>query len=195
MTLETYHLISRILFWSALLMILLDAYFVLFHKGVPNIRTAPAIRRHMIAQLKAHQASCQTHPYTIIDVGSGNGLLTREIARAFPEAKVIGLEIAPQSVAWANWMKKGRGLDNLSYQQTDFNAYQFAQADAVVTFMIPAVLSTLGQKLQAELKPGAMAISNKFKLGGTWLPAEKHRVKTLYLHQGDVYLYKQAPQN
>lgn len=190
MTLETYHLISRLLFWPALLMILVDAYFVLFHKGVPNIRTAPAIRRYIIKRLKADYAARATSLYTIIDVGSGNGLFTREIARALPEARVIGFEIAPQSVAWANWMKKGKGLDNLSYHLADFNDYNFAETNAVVTFMIPSVLSKLGIKLQAELKPGALAISNKFKLGGTWAPAEKQRVKTLYLHQGDVYVYR-----
>ena len=191
MTLETYHLISRLLFWPALLMILVDAYFVLFHKGVPNIRTAPAIRKYFIERLKADYEACAIRPYTIIDAGSGNGLFTREIARALPEARVIGLEIAPQSVAWANWMKKGKGLDNLSYQQADFNNYNFADTNAVVTFMLPSVLTKLGVKLQAELKPGALILSNKFKLGSTWAPAEKQRVKTLYLHQGDVYIYRQ----
>jgi SAM-dependent methyltransferase len=184
-------LAERLVFWLAFGIVSLDAYFVLFHKGIPNIRTAPAIRRQVISLLQQDFAA-KGHPpsYIIMDLGSGNGLLTREIAKAIPGAKVVGLEIAPQSLAWANWMKKRQGLANLDYRQQDFLTCDYSEADAVVMFLIPAVLGALGKKLHESARPGTLIISNKFPLGDGWQPTEKQRVKTLYLHQGGLYIYR-----
>lgn len=184
---------NSILFWLALGGLMVDGYFVLFHRGIPNIRTAPAIRRAIIERLRqdfSRRSASLGRPYTIVDLGSGNGLFTREIAAALPQARVIGVEIARQSVAWANWMKTRAGLANLEYRTQDFLKFDFDEADAVVMFLLPAVLTDLGQRLRVQTRPGTLITSNKFPLGAGWTPQERTRVRTLYLHQGNLFVYR-----
>lgn len=183
-------LIESLLFWTAVTLVSIDAYFLFFHGGVPNIRTAPAIRKKVIELLKADYAARGHEGYTIIDAGSGNGLFSREIARAMPQARVIGVEIAGQSVAWAEWLRRRAGLNNLEYRKASFFDYDFSGADAVFTFLIPSVLGPLGRKLEKDVKSGTLVISNKFRLGGDWPTPEKLDVKTLYLHQRSLYIYR-----
>jgi len=163
---------------------------VLFHKGIPNIRTAPAIRQTIIRLLAEDCAARNKAGYTIVDLGSGNGLMTREIARALPQAKVIGIEITPQSVLWSNWRRKLAKLDNLEYQCLDFFAYDFSQADAIVMYLLPPVMDALGKKLHSEARNCALILSNKFPLGDGWHAEQTLHVKTLYPHQGTLYMYR-----
>ena len=97
---------NHFLFWFAIFTLVWNVYFVVFNRGIPNIRTAPAIRKKIIRMLKEDRAKRGGGNYVIYDIGSGNGLFTREIARAMPDAKVIGIEISPQQYRWAMMMKR-----------------------------------------------------------------------------------------
>ncbi|MDE1151061.1 MAG: class I SAM-dependent methyltransferase [Micavibrio sp.] len=181
---------NHVLFCVALYLILYNVYMLVFNKGVPNIRTAPGIRKKIIALLKADMAARNLPAYTIVDMGSGNGLLTRKIAAALPDAKVVGLEISKQSVAWANMMKKRQKLDNLEYICTDFNAYDFSNVSAVVVFLSIYEMGMMGKLLNEKLKPGTLITSNRFKLGDGWQVKEHFKVFTLYPFQKNLYLYE-----
>jgi len=182
--------LNPILFWIAVTALLIDGYFVIFHKGVPNIRTAPAIRTRLIGWLQDDKAARQLASYTILDIGSGNGHLTREIARAMPDTQVIGIEINYLSWLWSVVMARRAGLKNLRYIRQDFMTYDFSGAQAVVMFLIPAVLTMLGRKLHEQAAPGTFIMSNKFPLGDGWQPLRVEQTSTLYLHQGKSYLYR-----
>src|SRR5262249_44423929 len=151
-------------FWFLVFMLVWQGYVLLFNGGVPNIRTAPAIRKKLIDLLKQDAEQKGKHPYTIIDLGSGNGLFTRQIARAMPEAKVIGLEFSPQQIWWSNFWKRWHKLDNLEYKRADFFTYDMSQADAVVMYLVVYLMENIGKKLHADLKPGTLVTSNRFKL-------------------------------
>lgn len=184
-------LINDILFWLAVTVVGMDAYFLFFHAGIPNIRTAPAIRRHLIARItQDYQERGCPQAYTIVDLGSGNGLFTRELAKALPKAQVVGVEIARQSVWWANLMKRRAGLDNLQYRCMSFFEYNFAQADVVYMFLLPAYTHKLGEMLREQARPGTLIISNKFKLGPQWAALQSEQVRSIYLHQGKFFIYK-----
>jgi len=75
---ETIDFINSILFWVFLFVLIWQAYYLLCGKGVPNISTAPAIRRAIIEKLKGLSAE---NP-VIYDLGCANGQFTREIAKA-----------------------------------------------------------------------------------------------------------------
>jgi hypothetical protein len=157
---------------------------------VPNIRTAPAIRKRIIEFLKSdYESKGRPRVYKIIDMGSGNGLLTREIARALPGAQIVGLEIATMAFRWSVIFARIQGFKNLSYHQCDFTAYDISNADAITVFLTIYNMGAMGQKLKAEMKPGAIATSNKFKLDG-WEPLESLSIRTLYPHQKNLYFYR-----
>jgi SAM-dependent methyltransferase len=177
-------------FWFLLLMLVWQAYNLIFNRGVPNIRTAPAIRKKIIEILKADCAVRGKKPYTIIDLGSGNGLLTREIARAIPDARVIGIEISAPQAAWALLQKEKQKLDNLSYERADFLVGDLSQADAVVFYLVATLMESVGKKLHTDCKPGTLVISNRFRLGDGWRTDQVIEVKTLYPHQKKVNVYR-----
>lgn len=183
---------SAVMFLALVSLLALQAYNIVFHKNIPNFRTAPAIRKKIIQLLKDDFEARGGAPYTIVDLGSGNGLFTREIAKALPRAKVKGIELARLNFMWANRQKRRAGLDNLEYLRMNFFDYDLSGADAVVMYLIPYLMKNLGEKLHKETRPGTLIVSNKFLLQDGWKPVETISVKTLYLHQEKVFVYRKA---
>lgn len=184
-------ILNEILFWSALFFLGWNVYFLIFNKGIPNIRTAPALRRKMCEIIEQHYKKTlheKNTPYRIVDLGSGNGQLTRDIAKKYPDATVIGVEISKQQLYWANRLKNAQKLENLSYIETDFFDYDLSKADVVLLYQLE--MHKIGQKLKQELKPGSLIISNRFQLGGGWADPQLINVFTLYPHQKQLYVYR-----
>ena len=173
-----------------LIMLIWQAYNLIFNRGVPNIRTAPAVRKKIVEILKQDFDASGRKPYTIFDLGSGNGLLTREIAAALPEARVIGIEISGPQYSWSMKQKEKLGLANLTYEKADFLKRDLSEADAVVFYLVSTLMESLGKKLHRDLKPGALIVSNRFRLGDDWQPQEVMEVRTLYPHQKKVNTYR-----
>jgi SAM-dependent methyltransferase len=169
-----------------------NIYVRIFNKGVPTVGTAPAIQNKVIETLREDALRKGKPVYRIIDLGSGNGEFTRQIARSMPGAHVIGIETSPKSYWWSVLLKRLQKLGNLEYRKLDFFACDLSEADAVVMYLIHAEMERVGQKLDRELKSGAIVCSNKFRLGGGWTPAEAINVKTLYPHQKMLYIYRKS---
>lgn len=183
---------NDILFWIFLYILLWQAYILLFNRGVPNIGTAPAIREKMIALLKKDKEEKGGKNYIIIDTGAGNGRLTREIAKAIPDARVIGVEIAILSFLKANFWKRFYGVPNVEYKKADFFKYDLSEADAVVFYLTAYEMGRMGEKLKENLKPGTLVLSNRFKLRAGWVPVEEYEQKTSYPHQRELYVYRKT---
>lgn len=183
-------MINEVLWWALICMLVLEAYNLIFHRGLPNIQTSPALCKKTIELLKKHFAENGIKNPTIIDLGSGSGRYTREMAKAFPDANIIGVEIAESSLKIANAFKHKHKLENLSYEKADFFEYNFAKADVVVFYLLPSLMKRLSEKFDKELKPGAVVVSNKFPIKNGWEPEMEMKVKTLYFHQGMLYFYR-----
>ena len=181
--------INTILFWIFSFVLFLQAYILIFNRGIPNIRTAPAVRKNIIRLLKNHYAECRHKEiYKIYDLGAGHGDLSRKIAEKFPQADVTGIEISALAAKRAE--QKSRHQDNLSIIKTDFMTTDLSKANAIVLFLIDTMMPPLRKKLRKELRPGTLIISNKFPLGGGWKPKQKIDVKTLYINQKTLYVYE-----
>lgn len=158
--------------------------------GVPTIATLPRIRRRMVAYLQRDTAAKAGHPYTVVDLGSGNGQLTRAIACAIPTAQIVGIEIS-----WLPWLRstlaqKLFGPANLTYQRRDFWDYDCSNADAVVMYLVGKKMEQAGAKLRRELKPGAMILSNRYALRGDWRPQEEIDIRTPL--RSSLFMYRQT---
>ncbi len=184
---------KAVLFCVAAYLLLWNVYILIFNKGVPNIRTAPAIRRRIIDTLKSDMAKKGgakngAPRYTIYDMGSGNGLLTREIAKAIPDARVIGVEASRQCIEWSDKVKTAQNIPNIEYRRADFFEHDFGDADAVVVFLSVYEMGRVGEKLMKNLKTGTLVTSNRFPLTG-WVVEEKVKVLTLYPFQKYFHIY------
>ena len=183
---------SPMLVWSILaliLIIILMNEFSNFRTGVPTIASFPASRRKMVEIL---QADCATHtgsdPYTVIDLGSGHGQLAVKIARALPNAKVLGIEISFLPWLMSFVRQKFFGPHNVTFRRTDFFSYDCSKTDAVVLYTNSTIIDRVSQKLRAELKPNALVASNEIKLTGDWEPVEA--VDTGFFKM-KVFVYRQ----
>lgn len=145
-------------------------------KKIATISTGFFERQRIAEIIKEHAGV--TTPYTVIDLGSGQGELTRAIARAVPQAHVIGYEIAWFSCNMAKLFKAVIGPKNVEYRQADFMAQPCAQANAVVLYLSVSLTQQVGEKLAQELPKGALVISNEFPLGGAWIPADTIKMHT-----------------
>jgi precorrin-6B methylase 2 len=183
-------LINEILFWLALYFLLWNGYFLFFNKGVPNIKTAPAIRNHILELLKADIAIKNKSTYRIIDLGCGNGALSRQIAKAFPQAHIIGIEISLPSFLHAQFIQKIHKLENLTYIRTNFMNYNLANTDAILIYLTIYQMEALGEKLKNETSPNTLITSNQFPLGAGWEPIEVSHIKTFAINQDMLYIYR-----
>jgi len=66
----------------------------------------------------------------ILDVGSGDGLITAGIAKKYPMAEVVGLDLSPKMVAYASRTHKAA---NLKFVEGDAQALPFVHKFDVVT--------------------------------------------------------------
>ena len=75
----------------------------------------PLIRRHIVAAK------------TVLDVGSGRGVFTIEIAKALPNAEVLGVDFDAKKAGAANELAKKIGLNNLSFEAVDIFDRKFTK--------------------------------------------------------------------
>lgn len=188
-------IINDILFWALLYVLLWQAYILLFNKGIPNVRTAPEIRRKIIEILQREIETKGSKDYQLVDLGSGNGDTSRNIAQALPDIAVIGVEISKIAAWRARQMAQFRQVKNVSYRQEDFFETDLSQADAVYIFQFPSVMNKLhAAGILQGLKPSALIICNKFIFyqdgEDQWEPEEIIDVKTLIPNQKRMFLYR-----
>jgi len=154
--------------------------------NVPTIATG-FIGRRKVAALLCREAK-EKQDYTIIDLGSGRGELTRFIAKSISHANVIGIEIARFPHLQSKLIQRYLGPANLSYECLDFWAFDCSKIDAVVFYLSASFAPCIGEKLYRELKPGSMVISHTFPLRGAWVPSEIIHYRTPFKEL--IYVYR-----
>jgi SAM-dependent methyltransferase len=118
----------------------------------------------------------------VMDLGCGLGGVVRRVALTRPDAHVVGFELAPLPALVA-WLRT-RSLRNAQISRRDFWGVHLGAYDVVYAFLSPAPMPELWRKARAEMRPGAMLISNSFEIPDV---APQRRVA---LHgRGSVTLY------
>ncbi|MCL2439386.1 MAG: class I SAM-dependent methyltransferase [Alphaproteobacteria bacterium] len=127
-------------------------------------------------------------PFTLIDIGSGNGRTAIAIARMFPQAKIVGLEHNPHLVAFAKLnaflhRTKNARFINADAMKTDFKKLK---PDAAYLYLGEKQTTPTGKNLLAAL-PKIIIISNKFEIDGV---RPKQTVNFNSFVNGPLRIYK-----
>lgn len=101
-----------------------------------------------------------SRPCHVVDLGCGDGGLLRRLARARPDCEFVGIEHAPLPWLWAR-LTAGR-LPNCHVRYGDFWRSQLALYEVAYAFLSPAPMAALWSKARAEMRPGALLVSNSF---------------------------------
>jgi cyclopropane fatty-acyl-phospholipid synthase-like methyltransferase len=122
----------------------------------------------------------------IVDLGSGDGrviLAFGKLAKRYEHEQksvIHGFEIKPELVIRTNERIVQAGLqDIVSVYQKSFWDVDLSQYDRIYIYGMQSILGRLERKLEQEMRPGALFISNIFKLPH-WKPKKK---------ESDIYLY------
>lgn len=103
----------------------------------------------------------------ILDAGCGSGSMAREIAKAAPEANVVGIDIRDTYVDYARRRTADAGLQNLSFKAGDVRELPFPN-DSFDIIWTKYLLQWVTNPMQAMrefarvLKPGGLLVSANF---------------------------------
>jgi len=110
----------------------------------------------------------------ILDVGSGPGTITLDLARRVRPGEVIGVDASAEVVAQANGLAGSEGVRNVRFQTGDAYALEFAD-DSFDVVHAHQVLQHLGRPVDAlrewrrVLKPGGLLAVRDVDYGGVIL--------------------------
>jgi ubiquinone/menaquinone biosynthesis C-methylase UbiE len=123
-------------------------------------------------ELQARLGNIQDHlrhlsipPHSrILDVGCGSGSMARLIAKLFPEAHVIVIDVRPEYVDFARERARHEGLRNVAFQSGDALALPFENASFDVVwakYLLQWVRDPKGAlaEMKRVTKPGGAVVS------------------------------------
>jgi hypothetical protein len=123
----------------------------------------------------------------VFELGAGWGSLAIALARRLPGADIVAVERSPVPWLVARMAQAVLRLPNLTVRRGNFFPMPLDDAGLVVCYLMGDAMRRLGPKLRAELKPGALIISNTFALPG-WEPERVIEIADMY--HSRVYLYR-----
>ncbi len=95
-----------------------------------------------------------------LDLGAGIGSVVIALARERPDTQFTGVENAPAS--WLVGRLRSARLANCNWRWGDLWRSDLACYDLVYAFLSPAPMAALWVKVQQEMRPGSLFVSNSF---------------------------------
>ena len=99
-----------------------------------------------------------------LDLGAGLGSTTVPLADALPDSHFTGYENAP--LTWLVGLLLSVGRPNIRWRWDDLWQAHLGDYDVVYAFLSPAPMPQLWEKVQAEMKPGSLFVSNSLPVPG-----------------------------
>lgn len=141
-----------------------------------------------------------THGLSVLDVGSGPGTITADLARLVAPGKVLGIDSSPEVVAAATALAQERHLSNLSFDTGDVYSLDFpddsfdvVHAHQVLQHLTDPVAAL--REMRRVAKPGGLvAIRDADYHGMFWYPQPPEMDEWMRLYQ-QVARHNQAEPN
>ena len=134
---------------------------LLFYRGVMVERVPLYLSGNQAIDVVAETIE-QRHARHFIDLGAGIGSMVVPLAKAFPECHFTGVEYSPMS--WAIGWLRTRSLPNVDWRYANLWSAPLGNFDMIYAFLSPAPMPELAKKLDAEMAPGGLMLSNSFFL-------------------------------
>lgn len=122
------------------------------------------------------------------DLGSGDGRVVLAMAKAFPQARAVGVEKAPFPYIVSRLKLFAARLKNATFLFKNFSNMSFVDATHVYMYLYPETVNKLAEKFEQELKPGTQVVTCDFPIRSrtprkTIPLTRKKRTYTLYLYE------------
>lgn len=123
----------------------------------------------------------------IFELGSGWGHLAFSLSRHLPNATIHAFETSPfpwfVSLIANAFLRRA----NLKIMRRNFYKISFKEADCLVCYLYPGAMKKLKKKIEKELRPGALVITNTFSIPG-WTPYKVFKANDFY--KSHLYCYR-----
>ena len=132
-----------------------------------DLPTSTRATRALVKAIKQYKPDAQN----FYDLGCGRGTLSLAIKKALPGLEIHSVDNSTVRIFFAKLKSKilGRKID---FRKQDIFEVDLGQADVVYTYLWYDLIPPLEKKLQNELKPGAIIITNTSNFP-TWQPIHK----------------------
>ena len=151
--------------------------------GIPPSPTGSKVKRVLLQIIEELQPSQK-----IYELGVGWGTLILPISDRHPQTEVVGYENSPVPYWVAKFRASFQGTD-IYLERANFLEIDLSDADLVVCYQSPAIMSKLRPKFDAELKDSTHVISNTFAIPG-WKPIRTETIPDMY--RTKIYIYRKA---
>ncbi|HSH71421.1 MAG TPA: class I SAM-dependent methyltransferase [Methylophilaceae bacterium] len=154
---STWHIPSE--FYLLGFIISLSLFWTTFRSQVPFFPSRPVTWQQLARLMPADKQ------LSMIDIGSGLGDMSMHIAKARPNSRVEGIEIAP--LPWViSYVRAFMRRSSAAFKLGDYRELDFANYDVIFAYLSPAAMLALWQKASAEMQPGSMLVSLEFEIPG-----------------------------
>lgn len=154
----------------------------------PPIPSSLGTRRKMIEAIRALRSP--VGPFgLIIDPGCGFGGLALALARAFPNERVVGIDVQSFPVRIAQLRAGLLGVRNVCFRRGDIFDQDYRDTDVIACYLYGNVMEELSEKWALELRDGSIVVSNLHPIPN-WLPIRTVPVKDWLFGARAVYAYR-----
>lgn len=143
--------------YLAVFLLLLVSFWSTFRTRVPYYPSGRAAWDAFAAALPAGR------PLRVVDIGSGLGGFTLDLARRHPGWTVTGVELAPLPWLVSRLRAVGTGA---RFVRGDYARLRFSDYDAIFAYLSPAAMPALWEKASREMRPGSLLASYEFPIPG-----------------------------
>ena len=102
----------------------------------------------------------------IYELGSGWGGLAERLAKEYPKATVLAIELSPVPYFYSRARQLLCKRTNLIILRKDFHEHDLSDAKAVICYLFPDAMKKLALKLKKEVAGPCPIITNTFSLEG-----------------------------
>lgn len=152
--------------------------------SISPMPTSGPVKKVIIELMKKYYSG-----HRVFELGSGWGTLAFEISLSFSGVQVYGFERSPVPYLYSKFVKKILGRKNVKLEYKDFFKTDLNETDMIICYLSTDLMTKLKDKLDKEMKPGSLLISNTFAVPG-WIPVETIRAGDLF--RSCVYVYKKG---
>ena len=189
--------IGGTLFLLPHLAIILSLPPVLQRRGAPYLPTFgnkldimfDLIRKHVSSSSSSSSSMSTPSLLKFVDLGSGDGRVVFRAAREGIFHKSVGYEINPALHMWTKFrqMVTPKYWSSTQFYLGDIWKSKLHNYDVVAVYGLYPIMDRLGKKLQKELKPGSIVVSNVFEIPN-WKAVSSSASASS--HGKGVYLYQ-----
>ena len=153
-----------------------------FWTRVPYYPTSRASYALLLAELPVEK------PFSFVDIGCGFGDLILFLSKQRPNGHFTGVEIGvlPYVVGTIRALLFGGGRVRVRF--ASMWGLSLSEWDIVYTFLSPAPMGRLWEKVQSEMKPGSLFITNSFAV-----PAQAQRTVVVKDDKGSTLYFHDRP--